>query len=101
MCGLEKGAFTGAEAAREGKLEASAGGTLFLDEVGDIPADLQAKLLRVLQEKEFSRLGSNETRKFRGRVVAATNRDLRPVVTDRKFGEGLLDRVKVVPHRGP
>jgi two-component system nitrogen regulation response regulator GlnG len=101
MFGFEKGAFTGAEAAREGKLEASAGGTLFLDEVGDIPADLQAKLLRVLQEKEFSRLGSNETRKFRGRVVAATNRDLRRMVTDGKFREDLFDRLNVFPIRVP
>ncbi|HJX14190.1 MAG TPA: sigma 54-interacting transcriptional regulator, partial [Candidatus Deferrimicrobiaceae bacterium] len=78
-----------------------AGGTLFLDEVGDIPADLQAKLLRVLQEKEFSRLGSNETRKFRGRVVAATNRDLRRMVTDGKFREDLFDRLNVFPIRVP
>ncbi|MGZ8430605.1 MAG: sigma-54-dependent transcriptional regulator, partial [Candidatus Deferrimicrobiaceae bacterium] len=92
LFGFEKGAFTGAEAPREGKLEASSGGTLFLDEVGDIPPDLQAKLLRVLQEKEFSRLGSNENRKFQGRVIAATNRDLRRMIADGKFREDLFDR---------
>ena len=101
LFGFEKGAFTGAEASREGKLEASSGGTLFLDEVGDIPPDLQAKLLRVLQEKEFSRLGSNENRKFQGRVIAATNRDLRRMIADGKFREDLFDRLNVFPIRVP
>ena len=101
LFGFEKGAFTGAEAPREGKLEASSGGTLFLDEVGDIPPDLQAKLLRVLQEKEFSRLGSNENRKFQGRVIAATNRDLRRMIADGKFREDLFDRLNVFPIRVP
>jgi two-component system nitrogen regulation response regulator GlnG len=101
LFGFEKGAFTGAEAPREGKLETSSGGTLFLDEVGDIPPDLQAKLLRVLQEKEFSRLGSNENRKFQGRVIAATNRDLRRMIADGKFREDLFDRLNVFPIRVP
>jgi two-component system nitrogen regulation response regulator GlnG len=101
LFGFEKGAFTGAEAPREGKLESSSGGTLFLDEVGDIPPDLQAKLLRVLQEKEFVRLGSNENRKFQGRVIAATNRDLRRMIADGKFREDLFDRLNVFPIRVP
>ncbi len=101
LFGHEKGAFTGAETAREGKLEASAGGTLFLDEVADIPPDLQAKLLRVLQEREFARLGSNQNRAFRGRVIAATNRDLRRMVADGKFREDLFDRLNVFPIRVP
>jgi two-component system nitrogen regulation response regulator GlnG len=101
LFGFEKGAFTGANTAREGKLEAASGGTLFLDEVGDIPTDLQAKLLRVLQEKEFSRLGSNQDRKFRGRIIAATNRDLGRMVADGKFREDLFDRLNVFPIRVP
>jgi two-component system, NtrC family, nitrogen regulation response regulator GlnG len=101
MFGFEKGAFTGAEAAREGKLEAAGAGTLFLDEVGDIPLDLQGKLLRALQEREFVRLGSNALRKFRGRVIAATNRDLRRMVGDGKFREDLYDRLNVFPIRVP
>ncbi len=101
MFGFEKGAFTGAETAREGKLAAAAGGTLFLDEIGDLPADLQAKLLRVLQEREYSKLGSNQTLPFRGRVIAATNRDLRRMVADGKFREDLFDRLNVFPIRVP
>ncbi|OGP35142.1 MAG: hypothetical protein A2X88_04455 [Deltaproteobacteria bacterium GWC2_65_14] len=101
LFGFEKGSFTGADAAREGKLEAAAGGTLFLDEVGDLPADLQAKLLRVLQEREFVRIGSNATRKFRGRVLASTNRDLRRMVADGRFREDLFDRLNVFPIRIP
>ncbi len=101
LFGYEKGAFTGAEAAREGKLEAAAGGTLFLDEIGDTPGELQAKLLRVLQEKEFSRLGSNRVLKFQGRVIAATNRDLRRLAAEGKFREDLFDRLNVFPIRIP
>jgi two-component system nitrogen regulation response regulator GlnG len=101
LFGYEKGAFTGAETAREGKLEAAVGGTLFLDEIGDTPLELQAKLMRVLQEKEFTRLGSNRPQKFRGRVISATNRDLRRLVADGKFREDLFDRLNVFPIRVP
>ena len=101
LFGNEKGAFTGAETAREGKLEAAMGGTLFLDEIGDTPLELQAKLLRVLQEKEFTRLGSNRPQKFRGRVIAATNRDLQRHVAEGKFREDLFDRLNVFPIRVP
>jgi two-component system nitrogen regulation response regulator GlnG len=101
LFGSEKGAFTGAETARQGKLEAAMGGTLFLDEIGDTPLELQAKLLRVLQEREFTRLGSNRTQKFRGRVIAATNRDLRRLVAEGKFREDLFDRLNVFPIRVP
>jgi two-component system nitrogen regulation response regulator GlnG len=101
LFGYEKGAFTGADASREGKLEAAMGGTLFLDEVGDTPLALQAKLLRILQEREFMRLGSNRPVKFRGRVIAATNRDLRRLVAEGKFREDLFDRLNVFPIRVP
>ncbi len=101
LFGYEKGAFTGAKTSREGKLEAAMGGTLFLDEVGDTPLELQAKLLRILQEREFTRLGSNRPQKFQGRVIAATNRDLRRLVADGKFREDLYDRLNVFPIRVP
>ena len=101
LFGFEKGAFTGADNPRDGKLEAAMGGTLFLDEIGDTPLELQAKLLRVLQEKEFTRLGSNRPLKFRGRVIAATNRDLRRMAADGKFREDLFDRLNVFPIRIP
>ena len=101
LFGHEKGAFTGAEEAREGKLAATMGGTLFLDEIGDTPLDLQAKLLRVLQEREYTPLGSNRTKMFLGRVIAATNRNLRKLVADGKFREDLFDRLNVFPLRVP
>ncbi len=101
LFGAEKGAFTGADAAREGKIEAAENGTLFLDEIGDTPPDLQVKLLRVLQEREFTRLGSNRVRRFGGRLITATNRDLRRMVADGKFREDLFDRINVFPIRLP
>lgn len=101
LFGHDKGAFTGADASRPGLLEAAAGGTLFLDEIADTPLELQAKLLRVLQEKEFTRLGSTEPRPFSGRIIAATNRDLRRMVMEGRFREDLFDRLNVFPIRVP
>ncbi len=101
LFGHEKGAFTGAETRREGKLAAAGDGTLFLDEIGDTPIDLQAKLLRVLQEREFTPVGSDQARAFRGRILAATNRDLRKLVADGKFRMDLFDRLNVFPLRVP
>ncbi|MBE0603419.1 MAG: sigma-54-dependent Fis family transcriptional regulator, partial [Deltaproteobacteria bacterium] len=101
LFGYEKGAFTGADARRDGKLDAAQGGTLFLDEIGDMPLDLQAKLLRVLQEREYTPVGSGQTREFRGRVLAATNRDLGRLAADGKFRADLFDRLNVFPLRVP
>src|SRR5690606_15183496 len=85
LFGHEIGAFTGATKQRRGKFERANSGTLFLDEVGDMPLDMQAKLLRVLQEKEFERVGGNETIKANVRVVAATNRDLNIAMSENQF----------------
>src|SRR4029077_2381439 len=82
LFGHEKGAFTGALTRRVGRFELADGGTIFLDEIGDLPLELQAKLLRVLQEGEFERLGSASTQKVDVRVIAATNRDLRKAIAD-------------------
>jgi len=101
LFGYEKGAFTGATAAKIGRLEVADGGTLFLDEVGDIPAEVQPKLLRVLQEREFERLGSNRTRRVNVRVIAATNRDLDQMVADKSFRSDLYYRLNVFPIRLP
>jgi PAS domain S-box-containing protein len=95
--GHEKGAFTGATARREGRFELADGGTLFLDEVGEIPIGLQAKLLRVLQEGEFERLGSTEIRKVDVRVIAATNLDLEAAVEEGRFRADLYFRLNVFP----
>lgn len=97
LFGYERGAFTGAFCRKIGKLELANRGTLFLDEVGDIPLELQPKLLRVLQEKEFDRLGSTRTTRVDVRVIAATNRDLQGLVRDRQFRRDLFYRLKVFP----
>jgi formate hydrogenlyase transcriptional activator len=97
LFGHEKGAFTGAIAQKEGRFELADKGTLFLDEVGDIPLELQAKLLRVLQEKEFERLGSNRTHKVDVRLIAATHRNLASMVRQMTFREDLYYRLKVFP----
>src|SRR5580704_11337772 len=99
LFGHEKGAFTGATAARRGKFELADGGTLFLDEVGDLHAASQAKLLRVLQEGEFHRVGGEQSIRVTVRVIAATNRDLQEMVQQQKFREDLYYRLCVVPVR--
>jgi DNA-binding NtrC family response regulator len=97
LFGHEKGAFTGAVAQRIGRFELAHGGTLFLDEVGDIPLELQPKLLRVLQEQEFERLGSTRTQRVNVRLVAATNRNLSEMVAERQFRGDLYFRLNVFP----
>src|SRR5579885_1934993 len=101
LFGHEKGAFTGATAARRGKFELADGGTLFLDEVGDLHASSQAKLLRVLQEGEFHRVGGEQPIRVSVRVISATNRDLSELVQQQKFREDLYYRLCVVPVRMP
>jgi len=101
LFGHEKGAFTGAITQKVGRMELADQGTLFLDEVGDIPGEIQPKLLRVLQEREFERLGSTHTRKVNVRLVAATNRNLEKMVADREFRNDLYYRLNVFPIRIP
>ncbi len=96
LFGHEKGAFTGATQRHRGKFEMANGGTIFLDEIGDIPQNVQVKLLRVLQEREFERVGGEETVKVDVRVVTATNRDISKLVADGKFREDLYYRLKVI-----
>jgi DNA-binding NtrC family response regulator len=96
LFGHERGAFTGATNRREGRFKQADGGTLFLDEVSEIPHSVQVKLLRFLQEKEFERVGGNETLQVDVRIVAATNRDLKEVVREGKFREDLFYRLNVV-----
>ncbi len=97
LFGHEKGAFTGATERKSGKFEQANGGTLFLDEIGDMPLELQAKLLRVLQEKEITRTGGNSTIAVDVRIVAATNQDLKEKVKAKEFREDLFYRLNVVP----
>ncbi|HIP43532.1 MAG TPA: AAA family ATPase [Aquifex aeolicus] len=101
LFGYEKGAFTGAYTSKKGKFELANGGTIFLDEIGDMPVNLQAKLLRVLQDKELERLGSEKTIKVDVRIIAATNKDLRKLVEERKFREDLYYRLNVIPIHVP
>ncbi len=97
LFGHEKGAFTGAESRRIGKFETCNGGTLFLDEIGDMSLIMQTKLLRVLQQKEFERVGGNETLKSDVRIIAATNRDLKAAMEDKSFRSDLFYRLNEFP----
>jgi transcriptional regulator with PAS, ATPase and Fis domain len=97
LFGYEKGAFTGANTSKPGKFEQADTGTVFLDEIGDVPGAVQVKLLRVLQEREFERLGSNKTLHIDVRMIAATNQDLRAALEQGTFREDLYYRLNVVP----
>ncbi len=101
LFGHEKGAFTGAISARQGRFELADGGTLFLDEIGDMSLPMQVKLLRVLQEKSFERVGSNKTIKCNVRIIAATHRDLEDAIEQDRFREDLYYRLNVFPIRVP
>ena len=101
LFGHEKGAFTGAIRQRKGRFELADGGTLFLDEIGDVSPALQVKLLRVLQEKEFERVGGEQTLSVDVRVIAATNRNLEKLITENKFREDLYYRLSVLPIKIP
>jgi transcriptional regulator with PAS, ATPase and Fis domain len=97
LFGYERGAFTGANSTKPGKFEQADQGTVFLDEIGDVPGNIQVKLLHILQERQFERLGSNATRHVDVRVVAATNVDLREALEQGRFREDLYYRLNVVP----
>jgi DNA-binding NtrC family response regulator len=97
LFGYEKGAFTGAATTKPGKFEQADNGTVFLDEIGDVPPAVQVKLLRILQEREFERLGSNKTKHIDVRVIAATNVDLRRALEEGNFREDLYYRLNVFP----
>jgi len=101
LFGHERGSFTGATERRAGKFETAENGTLFLDEIGDLPLELQPKLLRALQEREFNRVGSTDTLKLRARVIAATNQDLEAAVRAKRFREDLYFRLRVIPVQMP
>lgn len=101
LFGYEKGAFTGASTAKAGKFEEANGGTVFLDEIGDVTPSVQVKLLRILQERQFERLGSNKTVSIDVRVIAATNQDLRAALEQGTFREDLFYRLNVVPINMP
>ena len=96
LFGHEKGAFTGANARKLGRVEMAQGGTLFLDEIGELPLSLQPKILRLVQEKQFDRVGGTETRRIDLRLVTATNRDLKAMVASREFREDLYFRLSVI-----
>ncbi|MGA2109465.1 MAG: sigma-54 dependent transcriptional regulator, partial [Syntrophorhabdales bacterium] len=97
LFGHERGAFTGATNARKGRFEMAKGGTIFLDEIGDLPNPVQTKLLRVLQEKEFERIGGNTTIQVDARIITATNRDLEGLMREGRFREDLYYRLNVFP----
>jgi chemotaxis protein methyltransferase CheR len=101
LFGHERGAFTGAYARKAGRFEVAHGASIFLDEIGELPPDLQAKLLRVLQEGEFERVGSSRTIKVDVRIIAATNRDLEQDVCDKLFRQDLWYRLNVFPITSP
>lgn len=101
LFGYERGAFTGADTRKKGKFEIASGGTIFLDEIGEISLHIQAKLLRVLQEKVFERVGGNEQLKMEARVIAATNRNLKKCVREGTFREDLYYRLQVIPINMP
>lgn len=101
LFGYEKGAFTGAQNRKAGRFDRAQGGTLFLDEIGELPLHLQVKILRVLQEHEFERVGGTEVIKADVRIIAATNRDLEKMVQEGLFREDLLYRLKVIPIQVP
>jgi formate hydrogenlyase transcriptional activator len=101
LFGYDRGAFTGATNSKIGRLELANGGTLFLDEAGDIPAEIQPKLLRALQEKEFERLGSTRTQRVDVRLIAATNRDLEQMIAEGLFRSDLYYRLNVFPIHVP
>ena len=101
LFGHERGAFTDAVSQKIGRFEVADGGTLFLDEVGELPLELQPKLLRVLQEQEFERLGGTRTIKVDVRIVAATNRDLARLVEEQRFRDDLYYRLNVFPIHVP
>jgi DNA-binding NtrC family response regulator len=101
LFGYEKGAFTGAAASKPGRFELAEGGTIFLDEIGDLAPQIQVKLLRVLQDRQFERLGGTQTLRADVRVLAATHRDLEALVREGKFREDLFYRINVVPLRMP
>src|SRR6202012_1869799 len=101
LFGYERGAFTGAVSSKPGRFELANGGTLFLDEIGEIPVEMQVKLLRALQESEFERVGGIKTIRVDVRLVAATNRDLKKLIAAGTFREDLYYRLNVVPIRLP
>ena len=101
LFGHEKGAFTGALQTRKGRFEAADGGTIFLDEIGDMPADMQVKLLRVLEERQIERVGSNKTQPVNVRVISATHKNLEQAIIDGRFREDLFYRLNIFPLRLP